>query len=63
MRYFYDREIAPFDLLRWDRDAYYERLNELYFKKFNRRVNILEARLTFIKDGLKIELLTATPAD
>lgn len=40
--------IAPFDLLRWNKDTFYEVLEGEYFKQFGKWIEILEADLRFV---------------
>lgn len=50
--------IAPFDLLRWNKDTFYEVLEGEYFKQFGKWIEILEADLRFVNWGVKVKILT-----
>ena len=47
-----------FDLLRISRDEFYLYLDQEYYKQFNTNIEILEANILLIKDGIKIEIIT-----
>jgi hypothetical protein len=51
--------ISPFDLMRWGRDATYNKLSEEYNTLFNKNIEILEAELNFIKNELRVLILTS----
>jgi len=46
--------ICPFDLMRWSRDATYDKLSEEYNRLFNKEIEILAADISFVKNGLKV---------
>ncbi len=50
--------IVPFDLFRWGRDGFYSFLDNEYLKQFGAEIEILEAKLEFIKDGIKAQIIT-----
>lgn len=50
--------ICPFDLLRRSKDAFYELLDQEYYDKFDKQIEILEADLSFVKDGIKVKIIT-----
>ena len=50
------RDVEMFDILRWGADKFYEYLDESYSKKFNKNIEILDANIQFIKNGLKIKI-------
>jgi len=52
------KNVCPFDLLRWERDEFYKRLDQEYQAQFSLDIEILEAELFFIKDGIKIQIIT-----
>ncbi len=52
-------DIAPFDLMRWGRDATYDVFSEEYNKRFDENIEILEAELSFIKNGIKVLIITS----
>ena len=47
-----------FDLLRFSKDEFYLYLDNEYYKQFNQNIEILEANILLIKDGIKIEIIT-----
>lgn len=47
-----------FDLLRFSKDEFYLYLDQEYYKQFNQNIEILEANILLIKDGVKIEIIT-----
>ena len=47
-----------FDLLRISRDEFYLYLDQEYYKQFNQNIEILEANILLIRDGIKIEIIT-----
>lgn len=47
-----------FDLLRFSKDEFYLYLDQQYYKQFNKNIEILEANILLIKDGIKIEIIT-----
>jgi len=51
-------EIEPFDLMRWSRDEFYNFLDGFYHKKFGVEVEVLEAEVSFIKNGLHVRVIT-----
>lgn len=55
--------IAPFDLFRLGKDGFYKYLDNFYERKFGKEIEILEAELTFIKDGIKIKIITYLDKD
>lgn len=50
--------LCPFDLMRWGKDQVYESLDYSYLEQFQVAIEILEAKINFIKDGLQIEILS-----
>lgn len=50
--------IDPFDLLRWEKDAFYDLLDQEYRRQFGKNIEIIEADLFFIKDGIKVKIIT-----
>jgi len=52
------KNLSPFDLLRWDKDTFYNYLNEEYHRQTNLWIEILEANTTFCGSGLCIEIIT-----
>ena len=58
-RVFNVTDIAPFDLMRWGKDATYDVFSEEYNKRFNTNIEILEAQLSFIKNGIKVSIITS----
>ena len=50
------QNIEMFDILRWGADKFYEFLDENYSKRFNKNIEILDANIQFIKNGLKIRI-------
>jgi len=50
--------LSPFDLLRWDKDSFYDILDQEYFEKFRIKIEILEANLSFVKNGIKVKIIT-----
>lgn len=52
------KNIVPFDLLRWDRDAFYSLLDNRYKEIYGVDIEILEADLSFISGGVKVKILT-----
>lgn len=47
-----------FDLLRFSKDEFYLYLDQEYYKQFNQNIEILEANILLIKNGIKIEIIT-----
>ena len=47
-----------FDLLRISRDEFYLYLDQEYYRQFNQNIEILEANILLIRDGIKIEIIT-----
>mgnify|MGYP003425174232 FL=1 len=47
-----------FDLLRFSKDEFYLYLDNEYYKQFNQNIEILEANILLIKNGIKIEIIT-----
>ena len=47
-----------FDLLRFSKDEFYLYLDQEYYKQFNQNIEILEANILLIRDGIKIEIIT-----
>lgn len=54
------KDICPFDLLRWEKDTFYNLLDQEYNKRFNTNIEILEADLYFVKDGIKVKITNYT---
>ena len=52
------KNIVPFNLLRWEIDTFYSYLDQEYFSQFNICIEILEADLNFIKDGIEVKIIT-----
>jgi len=50
--------ICPFDLLRWEKYSFYNYLDQVYLEKFGKEIEILEADLSFILDGVKCKIIT-----
>jgi len=50
-------EYSPFDLMRWDKDTFYESLDQHYNNKHSTNIEILEAETAFIDNGLHIKIL------
>lgn len=50
--------IVPFDLFRWGKDGFYNFLDTEYSKQFGADIEILEAKLEFIKGGIKAHIIT-----
>ena len=48
--------ISPFDLMRVGKVAFYEILDHEYRKLFKKDIKILDADISFIKNGLKIKV-------
>ena len=51
--------IVPFDLLRWSKDEFYNFLDAQYVIKFGEDIEILEADLSFVDDGIQVRIITA----
>ena len=52
------KNVVPFDLLRFSKKEFYQILECEYFKQFDKWIEILEADLSFIKDGIKVKIIT-----
>lgn len=50
------QNVEMFDILRWGADRFYEYLDENYSKRFNKNIEILDANIQFINNGLKIRI-------
>lgn len=50
------QNVEMFDILRWGADKFYEYLDENYSKRFNKNIEILDANIQFINNGLKIRI-------
>ena len=50
------KEICPFFLLKLSKDEFYNFLDEEYKRIFGIEINIIDIKLDFIKDGLKIKI-------
>lgn len=50
--------LVGFDLLRFNKDEFYNLLDQEYKKQFNKDIEILEANILLIKNGVNVEILT-----
>lgn len=50
--------LVGFDLLRCSKDEFYLFLDQEYYKQFNKNIEILEADILLIKDGIKVNIIT-----
>lgn len=50
------KNICPFFLLKLYKDEFYNFLDEEYKRIFGIEINIIDMKLDFIKDGLKIKI-------
>jgi len=49
--------VSPFDLMRWGKDATYDKFSEEYNIRFNKDIEILEANTELIKNGVRVSIL------
>jgi hypothetical protein len=52
------QNIAPFDLMRWNKDEFYNFLDGECEKRFGVEVEVLEADLQFVKNGISVKIIT-----
>ena len=50
--------LVGFDLLRYSKDEFYNLLDNEYKKQFGKHIEILEANIYLIKDGVKAQIIT-----
>ena len=51
------KNISPFDLMRWGKDEFYNVASQEYYNQFGKWIEILEAHTSFIKDGVRVEII------
>ena len=52
------KNLVAFDLLRVTKDQFYDLLDQEYKKQFNKDIEIIEADINLIKDGVQVKITT-----
>ena len=52
------KNLVAFDLLKVSKDEFYNLLDQEYKKQFNKNIEILEAEIELIKNGVQVRIIT-----